>query len=370
MKNTFLLRSEFIDWMVTVAKFPLASAKSYCSYVAAADKTFIINNEGKNNETNLFKLLDVLVYNQDDFGMDNTIISIINELSKDKIEVELEKPLSSIQKWKSGLLQYREFLYYYIESNIENNETDVDDSENINSVADLKYDFRDQTGMITLFPDDEEINIDETANYKYSKNDLYKIFSFRIITQDRFYDAIFYPISFIKRFLYLKGEKQFLDNWVNRLLDNVQIHLHDKSIQLSTISDLEIKNGNIYVKSNGFSEMAFTKLADNKTVVPFEIQLLKKVALDHEKPLLHIMTENMEALQVFQSITKELKKHLRGTINRKKLMKSNNRVLKSEFLDTLNVEHLKKEMELIAMQTRLQLMDSRHNLAKGTSAIL
>lgn len=229
-------------------------------------------------------------------------------------------------------------------------------------------DDREDTGSITLLDFDDEIILDENSSYTYSKNDLYKIFSFRLITQDRFYDSIFYPISFIKRFLYLKGEKQFLDNWVERLLDSVNVHLEDGMIPLNTISELEISNRNIYVKTKGISEMAFTKLSDNKTLVPFDIQLLRKVALDHEKPLLHIMSENMEALLTFQAITKELKKHLRGTINRKKLMKSNNEVLNSNFFDVLNLDNLKMEMELIASKTSLQLMDSGHNLSKGTRA--
>lgn len=377
MKNTFLLRAEFIEWLVTIAKFPLASAKSYCSYVAAADKTFILDKEGKNEETNLFKMLDVLVYNGDTFGMDNTIITLINELSKDKIEEQLKTPLSSIQKWRSGLFQYREFLYYHIETNIEDKETEliIDEYETakeenplVDPFENFNLDEREDAGSITLLDFDDEIVLDENTIYNYSKNDLYKIFSFRIITQDRFYDSIFYPISFIKRFLYLKGEKQFLDNWVERMLDRVNVHLEDGMIPLNTVSELEICNRKIYVKSKGISEMAFTKLSDNKTLVPFDIQLLRKVALDHEKPLLHIMSENMEALLTFQSITKELKKHLRGTINRKKLMKSNNHVLKSAFFDELNLGNLKQEMELIASKTSLQLMDLGHNLAKGTTA--
>lgn len=367
MKNTFLLRDEFIEWLVTIAKFPLASAKSYCSYVAAADKTFILHKEGKIEETNLFKILDVLVYNGDTFGMDNTIITLINELSKDKIEEQLKTPLSSIQKWRSGLFQYREFLYYHIETTIDYKETAEEENPLVDPFEDFNLDDREETGSITLLDFDDEIVLDENTIYNYSKNDLYKIFSFRIITQDRLYDSIFYPISFIKRFLYLKGEKQFLDNWVERLLDSVNVHLEDGSIQLNSVSELEISNRKIYVKSKGISEMAFTKLSDNKTLVPFDIQLLRKVALDHEKPLLHIMSENMEALLTFQAITQELKKHLHGTINRKKLGKANNFVLKSDFFDVLNLDNLKKEMELIASKTSLQLMDSRHNSSKGTS---
>jgi len=366
MKNTFLLRAEFIEWLVTIAKFPLASAKSYCSYVAAVDKTFILNNEGKNEETNLFKMLDVFVCNEDTFGMDNTIIALINELSKDNIEEQLKTPLSSIQKWRSGLFQYREFLYYHIETNIGFKETDEEKNQVINPSEDFNLDEIEEVGSITLQDFDDEIILDENSSYTYSKNDLYKIFSFRIITQDRFYDAIFYPINFIKRFLYLKGEKQYLDNWVERLLDSVNINLENKMIQLNTISELEINNRKIYIKSKGISEMAFTKLSDNKTLVPFDIQQLREVALDHEKPLLHIMSENMETLLTFQAITKELKKHLRGTINRKKLMKASNKVLKSDFVDELNLKHLKNEMELIASKTSLQLMDSGHNSSKGT----
>jgi hypothetical protein len=48
------------------------------------------------------------------------------------------------------------------------------------------------------------------------------------------------------------------------------------------------------------------------------------------------------------------------------LGKANNFVLKSDFFDVLNLDNLKKEMELIASKTSLQLMDSGHNSSKGT----
>jgi hypothetical protein len=365
MKNTFLLRHEFIEWLVTIAKFPLASAKSYCSYVAGADKSFTLFIEDTKEETNLFEYLDVLVHNGDFIDMDNTIVTIINDLSKDKIEVQLNTPLSSIKKWRSGLLQYREFLYYYIETKVDSNEIiDTDDEAEIDPFEGFNLDDREDCGTITLSFDGEIID-DVNASFNYSKNDLYKIFTFRLITQDRFYNRIFYPISFIKRVFYLKGEKQFLDNWVERLLDGVNIHLENEVIQLNNVSELDIKDSKIYVKSKGISAMAFTKLSDNKTLVPFNIKMLKKVALDHEKPLLNIMSENWDKLLTFQEISNELKKHLNGTVNRKKMNRANNQVLESDFFDVLNIENLKQEMELIASKTSLQLMDSGHNSSKG-----
>jgi hypothetical protein len=355
MKNTFLLRKEFKEWLISIAKLPLPTVNSYLSYVAGVDKKFEINHERFDSLTNLFEILKVLVDDEDDFGMDNTIISIINELHKKDIDKILETPINTIRNWRSGLFQYREFLYYFIETNIK---PTVDENEIFED-----YSFEDT--------EDDEVTtinlIDDENDYNYSKTDLYKIFNLRIITQDRFYNHIYYPISFIKRFLYLNGEKQFLDNWVQNLLDNIDVHLENEKIKLKEVVELSITNKRVFVKHNKSTKIVLTRLSDNQTLAYFEVDLLKKIAIDHEKPLFNIMTENINMLDTINKITIELKKHIKGTPNPSKLKKANNALLQSECIDLFNIENLKKELEFLSSKTNLQLMDSRQNLIKKTA---
>lgn len=366
MKNTFLLREEFKEWLIIFGKFPLPTVNSYLSYVGGVDKTFIIRKDGIEEETNLFEILKTQVKNGDDFEMDNTIISVINELYQKNIEIKLNTPLNTIRNWRSGLFQYREFLYYFIETKIEPIEEEkIFDEEGIEEIEnenfeDYSFEDLESNGIVVL----DLIN--DESDYSYSKTDLYKIFSFRIITQDRFYNHIFYPISFIKRFLYSKGEKQFIDNWVEKLLDNIDLHLEDGKIKLKEITDLNLTSEKVFVKHNNASKMVFTKLSDNKTFAPFEVKLLKKIAIDHEKPLLNVMSENIDELITFNEITIELKKYLSGTVNPNKLKKANNEVLQSDYVNHLNIANLKKELDFLSSKTSLQLMDSRENLIKKT----
>lgn len=363
MKNTFLLREEFKVWLTTIGQFPLPSAKSYLSYVAGADKTFIISSDIIEGETNLFELLKVHVESGDTFGMDNAIINIINELYEKNIDKKLNTPISTIGKWRSALFQYREFLYDYIETKIDT----IEEENKITEENNVIENFEDFNLIETSSEDSETIivGLEEMSDFVYSKNDLYKNFRFRIITQDRFYNQIFYPIRFIKRFLYSRGEKQFIDQWVENLLDNIEVHLDNHKIKLKEITELSISNRKVFVKHDGISKQVFTKLSDNIKLAPFNVKQLSKIAIDHEKPLFHIMLENMENLKTFDEITVELKKHLSGTVNPKKLKLAYNIVLNSDIINHLNIENLKKELDFLSSKTNLQLMDSGENGSKN-----
>lgn len=59
MKNTFLFREEFMDCLVKIGKFPVPSAKSYCSYVAAVDRIILLVNEETSQESDLIAELNL-----------------------------------------------------------------------------------------------------------------------------------------------------------------------------------------------------------------------------------------------------------------------------------------------------------------------
>lgn len=362
MKNQFLLRNEFMDWLVKIGKFPVPSAKSYCSYMAAIDKTIVLINEDTSQESSLFPELEPRIKNGHSPAVASIIRNLLDHMSSDKIEVQLNKPISSIRKWKSALNQYQDFLYDYMETNIE-----TGTSEEVETIKD-SWDVSDQDEVVQhILTFVKNVSEDSSVKFVHEKGDIYANFRFRLITQDRFYDPIFYPIGFIKRLFYLKGDKEFMDSWLNALLDTVAIHTEDGTVKLKTVHKLEIANGAVSLHTNGSSKIAFTKKSDNVTIEPFSVFGLNNVVLDHEKPLVRIMQENSDKLPTFREITVQLKKHTGRKITNKKVKKAANLVLKSEYVDLINLENLKAEMALISSLTHLQLMDGRENKRKGVS---
>ncbi len=362
MKNTFLLRDEFMNWLVRIGKFPDLSAKSYCSYVAAVDKTIILINEETSQESNLFTELEPRVKNGNSPAVASIIRNLLDHMSSDKIEVQLNKPISSIRKWKSALNQYQDFLYDYMETNIE-----TGSSDELVTIKD-SWDVSDRDEVVQhILTFIKNVSEDSSVKFVHEKGDIYANFRFRLITQDRFYDPIFYPIGFIKRLFYLKGDKEFMDSWLNAMLDTVTVHTEDGSVKLKKVHKLEIANGAVSIHTDGSSKIAYTKKADNATLEPFSVFGLNNVVLDHEKPLVRIMQENSENLPTFREITVQLKKHAGRKITGKKVKKAANIVLKSEYIDLINLDNLKTEMALISSLTSLQLMDGGENRRKGVS---
>ncbi|MCX6266267.1 MAG: hypothetical protein NTW16_02770 [Bacteroidetes bacterium] len=147
----------------------------------------------------------------------------------------------------------------------------------------------------------------------------------------------------------------------------VTIHTIDGTVKLKTVHKLEITNKAVSIHTEGTSKIAYTKKSDNDTLEPFSVFGLNNVVLDHEKPLVRIMQENSDNLPTFREITVQLKKHIGRKITRKKVKKAANILLKSDYIDMINIENLKSEMAFISGLTHLQLMDESENKRKGAS---
>ena len=360
MKNNFLLRDEFQEWLINIGQFPSLTAKSYCSYVAGVDKTMIFSTEEALGDKSLSSLLEPSVRKVEFPVAEAIITNVINTLSTVNIEHKLNTPKSYIQNWKSALFQYIEFLDYYIgtRDSIEDTEEDSIEKE---LTEGLTLDYSDKIFLKVLV----NLSNDTTPDFIYTKSDLISNFRFRLHTQDRFYAEVFYPIGFIKRLLYKKGEKEFFNSWLDSLIDDVTVFVKNDSVKLKSVKKLEISGGKILIYVNGSSRIAFTRKSDNTTLMPFSAINLDNVALDHEKPLLKVMHENLDSLKTFLEITKEIKSHISRKITVKKCKKACNLVFHSDFIHQIDLESLKSELKLLASFTHLQLMDGSENKRKG-----
>lgn len=351
--SEFLLKQEFKNWLTETDKVSEGSAKSYLSYVSGADKLITISKKTSSEKFHLFTILQAEYNKQNTEAIEETILFVIDELSIENVEEVFNRPKKTLQNYKSGLYSYLEFLIEQSFSIKKINDTDEIEATT-NKVEDIKV-FKN-TGK----------SLSENKIVKiHSKSDLIKNFSLRIKTQDRFYENIFFPIRFITRVFSLKKERSVFTNWINNLLNSITIFLEENETTFREITSLTIENDKVYVTQKGIKKLAYTKLSDNVTLVPFSLKALNKISIDHDRSLFDVMNTNLTSLPTIILITNELKKHIPGKISYQKLSKISHSNKLNDFIETIDTQDLMQELMLIASETSLQLMDSSQNTSKG-----
>lgn len=320
--------SAFQEWLVKFGYTSESSATSYVSYLRALCK-------------------DVTLFEQ--FKVSDRVNSVdsLNKLTTDIMQIlvseeflsETKASVAYINNWKSALVRYTEFLI-----------EDMDLLETMTEV-DIESDFNQLVKEDTIF----------------SRSDLIKVFTLRLLSQDRFYSDIAYPISFIKRLFYLKGEVNLFDNWMNDKIDAIHIYVsEDKFIYFRDISEISIENEKVFVRTKQEQYQVFASMSDGY-IVPLKVNQLSAIALDHKESMFDIMNNNISNLSLIKEITKELTAKLHKPITRKKV---NAQVKKQNFFERETVQgydlkELMTELELLSSQITLQLMCKRENIKKG-----
>lgn len=345
-KGTLYLRKEFESWLVEATKVSVASSKSYGVYLHAAYKKIAtLKNLSNHPGDTYFDLIEKATQTGREEMVKDAVLLFFQYLCKEGVEEELECSKKYIQNWRSALLQYGEFLADWL-SNAPSEET-VDTTEIISELEQYN----------------EVLN---HADFTYDKNNLYKVFTLRLLTQDRFYDSLFFPISLIKKIFYKRNQKKMFDNCINGMLDHTKVFYSNGFFLLKDIKQLDFINGKVFVKQQDTQFIAYTKMADNSTLSPFSTTQLSKIALDHEKPMYNIINEKTKELEVLQTITTEIKQNAGSEkINRKSLATISKILFENGFPATIDLVALKNELDLIAEATALQLMDSSQNSSKG-----
>ena len=108
----------------------------------------------------------------------------------------------------------------------------------------------------------------------------------------------------------------------------------------------------------------FTKHSNNIDIQPFCVDELRNIAIDHEEPLVKIMTENLHKFNVLKDLTNEIKKYINGKVDSNNFKIANKKVLESDYVDKINIDRLKNELNFILDKSNLQLMDSNQNNKK------
>ncbi len=325
-RNRFFEESNFHDWLIESNITSKASAISYCSYVSSVNNELHFNDE-----------LEEISNSQITKNYSQLSEEVLQVLSAKGFGNKINKTDKTISNWKSGFRAYSEYL-------VNNFQAEEED--------DIKDEITNESLLINY-------------NTSYTKHDLYKNFTLRLITQDRFYETIYFPISLVKKIFYKTDNKVYFDKWINNILDTTVIHLENSELELNKISNLYFDAEGVKAEVKKKYYQVYTKHANNTDKSPLATVQLKKIALDHNKPMLNIMNDSINELVELQRITATIKsKQKNSKINRPILAEISRELLSDSYLESINIEQLKAELELIGKHKDLQFMDSSFNLKK------
>ena len=364
MKKLFYLQEEFKEWLHSEFNISLNEANSYIKNIEVANLKYLLFAETDNPNKDMFEMLDSHLQHSNWSVMDNAILNIIHFSNQKDIPDKLKTPNELVRNWVEALFHYRCFLDFYLEIKIEpEQESDwLDKETDETEFNDYKFD-NTETAQYALV---ENLNVCSV----YSLNDLYEILKLRISHQDMYNHPVYYPLNFIKHVLFAKGEKQFFENFIIYLVDNVDIHIANKKLKFKNISNIKINNSQVFVGYKGKYEQIFTKLSDNKNLKPFIANSFKDIAIDYEVPILEILYKFSTEFAEINKISSELQRTLNDAGCENELKIVSKRLLESEFINSLDVEKLKSELQFFSSKLKLQLMESKERQMKVILDIL
>jgi len=199
-----------------------------------------------------------------------------------------------------------------------------------------------------------------------------------MITQDRCYGNVFYPIGFLKKLFY-KNEvsRIFLDEYIENQIDDILLHTDGRVYKLSDINSITFQIGGEnegrvkFVCNDNSTSVLYTKLGAGDEQEPINTTALRKIAIDHVFPMKIILAEQEAALPVLKRITqafissKQWKN--KGKLKVKMIKDIGNDLLNKDVFNQTDIPALKEELEHIQRFIGLQLMDARANLIKKAS---
>lgn len=196
-------------------------------------------------------------------------------------------------------------------------------------------------------------------------------FKFRMITQDRFYGEIFFPISYIKTLLYRNGQKKYFDKWIDDQLDFIDILCEKDKNKLKDISELKFivskENSEVSITVNKQIKIVYTPNALGTQQFPLSSISLKRISIDHINPMKKILLENVKSLPQLGIITSQLKKIANHHATAKGYKAAGTTLLNRSQQNNIDIDLLMIELDLIKSYTKLQLMDKLENLKKSAN---
>jgi hypothetical protein len=349
--NGFYLKNEFIIWLKEDQNYTPGSSNSYASYVANANKTILIDYL---EDDVFFELIRDAVDKLDKANVEELIDRLIGV-------VLMKAPASVIYKYKNGLLQYRNFLIETL------SEDDIIDDAETLPIGIKEMAKESQVAFLK--------DVEFPHQLFYDRDSLKKIFIFRMVTQDRCYGNVYFIISFLKKLFYKdKVSRKFFDDYIEKQIDNIQLHTSGGTIKLADIQSLRIAAKSYdevsitLILNDNSQSVLYTKQGTGNTQIPMNTFALRSIAIDHIFPMKMILEEQEEALPALKRLTQAFKSFhglkANERIKSKMIKDIGNQLLNTTIFNLNDIEQLKREMIHINGFIELQLMDGAENLLK------
>lgn len=203
--------------------------------------------------------------------------------------------------------------------------------------------------------------------YHYEREELRKNFTFRLITQDRYYEFLYFPVSVLKKLFCKHNDgkrRKFFENWINKQIDHIALHTSPTSTLLfKDINALDINEDGTVLINKTFK--LHTVVAGKEGMEEMKADTLENIVIDHVVPfekILHDLKEQLPALRIIHNTLENINK---GRISNSEDLKNAGNYLVSnvEFTDA-ELNAIEQEMNLILDKIQLQLMDRYQNLYK------
>lgn len=299
-----------------------------------------------------------------EFSISSSFNPFLVELGKEKelvrkIESFLKDETTNFFKFSKSKGNHRPRALFGKENYLNYlNEISSNDEVVRNNIEDVFY---DKTNNV------EEIE-DVFLIKKYNFNTLYNKYKFRLITQDRFYKSLIYPISLLKRIFQQFDNTDFFDEWLYEHITKIKFHTKTRTLNFSEITSLEINSNNVvnvYDKEGNFYELVDKR--DDGKIVELRIEELKDLAIDHIEPFKDFYIRNKEKFLILKSIDRVILKLNKENRVKKRGQEFNNvkNIFFEEYiLTSKEVRLLKDELNFINDNIELQMMSQKENLNK------
>jgi hypothetical protein len=201
--------------------------------------------------------------------------------------------------------------------------------------------------------------------YHYELAELKKNFYFRLITQDRFYEFLYFPISVLKKLFYNYGRKSFFDNWVDQQIENITVYTgNSDKILLKDVKTLDIKeDGSVII--NGELKLYTTVMGAN-TKEEINTNTLQNIVIDHVVPFSNVLYELKDELPALRSIHTILENINAGRIsNKEDLGNAGNYLVSNVEFNTKELDALEADLNKVLNKIQLQLMERGENSRKS-----
>ncbi|GEM_PF-1064982 len=352
LNTTFYLRKEFISYLINEENFTVGSANSYASYVSSAQKQIL----NKHQEVDFFKSIETLYKADLCIELEDFLDISINLVRKFTDTVNKNK-------YSAGLTEYKYFL--------------IDKFE----IPNESEQFTNKNPPVTIANEviekiRKEIENESETVFEIDKNSLIANFRFRMITQDRLYGDVYFPIRLLKKIFYKdKENKVIFDEFILNQIENIKIfnskNKGSYSI-LKSIDSLSIDTNNqvqcgIVAGDICLQGLIYTELGDEGTYELFTAKKLREIAIDHIVPMKDLLNEYKNQLTGLLNLTNILKE--RGLIKSgkdsiKQLAVIGNQLFDEEILTDNDINLLKIDLKFLGSKIHLQLMSSKENLKK------